>query len=212
MTDPTGPVLAPAGWYPTAPGSPTLRWWDGTQWTNYEHTLVSAPAAHPHYGQQQYAQQLTAPAGTRAGTVWIWIFSVLPLVQLAQLPLLISFYAKIEAVGLRNPTALSQIELNPGSGYLTLEAISLATYAVSIVLAVIDYRALASRGVVRPFHWAWTFLSSIVYAIGRGVVVRRRIGSGLAPMWVYLAATLISVIGVLFVAFSFVAAIIRDAG
>ncbi|GAA3007685.1 phospholipid scramblase-related protein [Actinokineospora diospyrosa] len=23
------------GWYPESPGSPTVRWWDGTQWTNH---------------------------------------------------------------------------------------------------------------------------------------------------------------------------------
>jgi hypothetical protein len=229
MTEPTGPALAPAGWYPTAAGSPTLRWWDGTQWTNHEHTIVPAqvPGAQPQYGQQQfgqqpyaaqqygqpqYGQQLTTPAGTRPNTVWIWIFSILPLVQLAQLPLLISFYAKIEAAGLRNTSAISQIELNPASGFLALEGLSLVVYAIGVVLAALDYRALKLRGVVQPFHWAWTFLAAIVYAIGRGVVVRRRTGSGVAPMWLYLAATLISYIGILFVVFSFVAAVMRDAG
>ena len=35
---PTGPVLAPPGWYPDPAGSGGIRWWDGRQW---------APVAHP---------------------------------------------------------------------------------------------------------------------------------------------------------------------
>jgi hypothetical protein len=38
--------------------------------------------------------------------------------------------------------------------------------------------------VPKPFHFAWVFLSSGVYPIGRSVVVRRRTGAGIAPMWV----------------------------
>ena len=48
-------------------------------------------------------------------------------------------------------------------------------------------RELAARGFVRPFPWAWTFLSSLVYVIGRHVVIRRRGGRILAPLVVTIA-------------------------
>lgn len=226
MTDPTVPSTAPAGWYPVEANSPNLRWWDGTQWTDHHHTVGSSPVqpfaqqgyGTPVYGAPVYGAQApaarppSAPAGTSPYTAWIWILAILPLVQLLELPFLISFYTKVEAVGLSDPTAITQLEFSQGSGYLTLQAIGLLVYAVCVVIAVFDYLALKARGVVRPFPWAWTFLSAVVYVIGRAVVVRRRTGSGFAPMWVYIVATAVSLTGVLFVTFSFLAAVVRDAG
>lgn len=183
MTEPTTPAAAPAGWYPSAPGSPELRWWDGTQWTNHSHTLGV-----------DSGQALTAPAGTSSNTVWIWIFALLPLVQLAEIPLIATLYARIFSVDLRNPTALMAAEYAPGSGYWAIQGIGVLLYAIYVVLGLLDYRSLRSRGVPRPFHWAWSFLSAIVYMIGRTVVVRRRTGSGLAPLWVNIASLLVAII------------------
>jgi hypothetical protein len=60
--------------------------------------------------------------------------------------------------------------------------------AVLVVASWLDYRELVRRGVERPFHWAWSFLS-VVYPIGRSVVVRGVAGGrGLAPIWVTIAA------------------------
>ena len=55
---------------------------------------------------------------------------------------------------------------------------------MSAWFAYLDWRELGRRGVPKPFHFAWVFLSSGVYPIGRSVVVRRRTGKGIAPMWV----------------------------
>jgi Protein of unknown function (DUF2510) len=186
MTEQNTSGVAPAGWYPVAAGSSQLRWWDGTQWTEHHHTVGAGPA----YG----SQSLSAPEGTRTGTAWIWIFALMPLVQLVELPFIASLYTKIFSAGLSDPSAISRIEFAPDSGYLAIQGISLLLYAIYVVLAVIDRRVLINRGVPRPFHWGWTFLASIVYIIGRSVVVRRRTGSGLAPLWIFIAAFVVEII------------------
>jgi hypothetical protein len=181
MTQPTTPGAAPAGWYPITPGSSQLRWWDGTQWTEHEHMLSLSSG-----------QPLSAPAGTNPNTVWVWIFALFPLAQLAEIPLISALYSRIFAVGLSDPTATSTAEFAPDSGYFAIQGISLFLFAVYVVLAVLDYRSLRARGVPSPFHWAWTFLGSLVYIIGRTVVVRRRTGAGMAPMWIGI----ITIVGV----------------
>jgi hypothetical protein len=205
VSTPSSPGKAVAGWYPTSPGSTQLRWWDGDQWTEHFHTVgTDTPIA------------LRAPAGTSPYTIWIWIIAFLPLLQIAELPFLINLYRDLFSVSLSDPTAISSIELSSGSGYFELQGIGILLYGVYVVLAALDYRALKARGVPRPFHWAWTFLSSLVYIIGRAVVVRRRTGSGLAPLWVNIGILVITII-VTFVVLvpiitGFVNAAIRQAG
>ncbi|MFE6887945.1 phospholipid scramblase-related protein [Streptomyces sp. NPDC057694] len=54
----TSPSNTPAGWYPDPHGVPqTLRWWDGSQWTDHTH---AAPAETPAPSAQVPPQQ--APA------------------------------------------------------------------------------------------------------------------------------------------------------
>jgi hypothetical protein len=55
--------------------------------------------------------------------------------------------------------------------------------------------ALRKLGYARQFHWAWAFLSSFVYVIGRSVVVKRQAGWGTAPMWVAIALSVATLIG-----------------
>ncbi len=40
--------LAPFGWYPDPAGSESLRWWDGSQWT--EHLETPRPEVQPAAG------------------------------------------------------------------------------------------------------------------------------------------------------------------
>jgi hypothetical protein len=201
MTNSATPEHAVAGWYPTSPGSAQLRWWDGDQWTEHFHTIgLDAPA------------MLTAPAGTSANTLWIWIIALLPLAQLAELPFLTHLYSVIFSAGFTNPSAINTIEFAPDSGYFALQGIGLLLYGVYVVLAVLDYRALKARGVPRPFHWAWTFLSALVYIIGRTVVVRRRTGKGMAPMWVNIVVIVGTIIAVFAVLIPILTAAVSSAG
>ncbi|MEU6841926.1 phospholipid scramblase-related protein [Streptomyces sp. NPDC046716] len=51
----TSPSSTPAGWYPDPHGVPqTLRWWDGSQWTDHTH---AAPAEQPAAAAQVPPQQ-----------------------------------------------------------------------------------------------------------------------------------------------------------
>ncbi|WP_244527864.1 MULTISPECIES: hypothetical protein [unclassified Leifsonia] len=58
----------------------------------------------------------------------------------------------------------------------------------SVLLAYLDRKALQRRGYDRPFQWVWAFLGllmyacSLVYVIGRTIVIRRRGGRGAAPL------------------------------
>jgi hypothetical protein len=173
---------AQAGWYPVAPGSSQLRWWDGTQWTEHTHDPAAA------YTTQQQ-QSLVAPEGTRPNTVWMWILAISPLLALAS-PILWSAgdyfrHLMVAAEG----SSYDPMAVYASPAYLISVALSFALYAIAVVLSLADYLVLRKRGVPRPFHWAWSFLSSIVYVIGRTVVVRRRTGRGLAPLWVFIGAT-----------------------
>ncbi|WP_424535691.1 DUF2510 domain-containing protein [Sphaerisporangium viridialbum] len=55
----------PAGWYPDPYGSPQLRWWDGTQWTDATHPLESPAGQSAPVTTGQWAQP---GAGTQPST------------------------------------------------------------------------------------------------------------------------------------------------
>ncbi|WP_067135902.1 DUF2510 domain-containing protein [Microtetraspora malaysiensis] len=54
-------TTTPAGWYPDPYGSPLLRWWDGSQWTDATH-----PREQPG-GAQPEAEQIV-PGGAQGGS------------------------------------------------------------------------------------------------------------------------------------------------
>jgi hypothetical protein len=200
MTNSDTPQI-PAGWYPDPSGTPRTRWWDGLAWTDHYADTAQQPAealsstqqaaatAAPYQAQYQPAhapsQQLHAPEGTSPYTPFIWAFTavlILPIVGFA----LFDFTGYMTA-SMEQPTTVSPLPLLTPS-YIALLIAGWASYLLSALFAFLDYRALKNAGVPRPFHWAWTFLSTIVYPIGRSVVVKRRTGSGMLVLWIYIAA------------------------
>lgn len=123
--------------------------------------------------------ELKAPEGTKPYTLWIWLIVVLPVV--VALPALGIDWSSL--VDLSDTTGQSTFALYANPFYWMLLLGGWVAYGLSAWFAYLDWRELQRRGVPKPFHFAWVFLSSGVYPIGRSVVVRRRTGSGIAPMW-----------------------------
>ncbi|BDI21805.1 DUF2510 domain-containing protein [Herbiconiux sp. L3-i23] len=173
----------PPGFYPDPQGGASRRWWDGTKWTE---TLEGSAWTTP-VGPDGRPIQPELPAGTKYDSAFIWIFSIIPLLTLVQL--LIMDFGGVMRAALEQPS-------NPFAiytpGYLAASSLSFLFYAGSVLLAYLDRDRLQKLGVVQPFHWAWALLSSLVYAIGRAVVLRRRVGAGMAPLWVYIAGSVIT--------------------
>lgn len=182
MTDQTTPA---AGWYPDPNGSGALRWWDGSRWSDQ---LAAAPTAYAP------ARRRPLAPGTPLYTVWIWLVAVLPVASGLLLFLLhpqpmFRFSADGSSAVLTDPFALLG-----GPIYFVVLGLSWVLTAAMIVFSWLDYRELLRRGMERPFHWAWSFLG-IVYPIGRSVVVRGVAGGrGLAPLWVAIAAYVVSLV------------------
>jgi hypothetical protein len=49
--------LAPFGWYPDPAGSPMLRWWNGTNWT--DRTEYPRPELQPAFGYSSRDGRIT---------------------------------------------------------------------------------------------------------------------------------------------------------
>lgn len=178
-------TTTPAGWYPDPSGGPNQRWWDGIQWTDQ----LSNPYAP--------ASVLKAPEGTVTNTVWIWLIVALPLLPL--LGLLTIPWGSLFDFASVDPTDSSQILaaelgifLSPG--YIGAIVGGGVVYGLNAFFAYRDWRFLQKAGVPKPFHFAWVFLSSIIYAIGRAVVVKRRTGHGSAVLWAAIASIVLMII------------------
>jgi hypothetical protein len=164
---PSSTSARPAGWYPDATNHSQQRWWDGNQWT--------AQVTTPYQGGQGY--DLRAPEGTSPYNGQIWaIVGIWALLSFGEF---VYIYAlMVDPMGIN------------GTGFASVPVIYLALcligWILSIWLAASDGRELQSRGVQRPFHWAFCFIPSwgpTIYIIGRSVVARSRTGRGLAPIW-----------------------------
>jgi hypothetical protein len=204
-------ATAPAGWYPVAAGSPQQRWWDGTQWTEHVHDpRVVAPSPA---GVQQAAvatePPLRAAAGVKPGTVWFWLLAVgAPVLTILDLIPLSIYLSQVIGGDTSDPTAIAANTFN--AAYVLVLLSGWFIYAVCIVFALLDWRELKAHGVPKPFHWAWSFFVLLVgwpavYMIGRAVVVKRRTGAGLAPLWVFIGLEVVAfVVSVVVVVTAFI--------
>jgi hypothetical protein len=193
---------APAGWYPDPENASQSRWWDGTAWTDHR----SAPAPTTPYSTQ--VADLKAPEGTPWNTVWIWIIVILPLVPMIGL-LTVDWGGLID---IHDRTGLSSLALFASPGYLLSMFGGWVVYGLCVWFAYLDWRELQRRDVPRPFHWAWAFLSSIVYVIGRSVVVRRRTGHGISPMWAAIASIVVSIGAAVYIMIEVMASVFAAVG
>jgi hypothetical protein len=211
------PYAAPAGWYPQPDGTGGQRWWDGARWTEHTTPLVApepvaAQVAAPQYGavqpsaMQYPAQPATTlyapydgsvtprvPSGTPVDTPWIWVIVALPLLSIV--PFFLFDFEGYMSSAMTDPSTQLRMYLDPM--YVLSSLIGWLAYGVAVVFAYLDVRALKRLGYARQFHWAWAFLSSFVYVIGRAVVVKRQAGRGWAPMWVGIALNVVVFIGVM---------------
>ncbi|MBG0739949.1 DUF2510 domain-containing protein [Paeniglutamicibacter antarcticus] len=186
MTSPANEATVQPGWYPSPSNPGWLQWWDGTAWTEH---FGGSPIPNPPMDRPEISAQ------TRVYNPFIWLIVLLPLLtvglQLAWNPVFRYQYIGRGQLRTLDPASLYT------PGYFLLLATGFIIYAVSVLLAYFDWRTLSRDGVVRPFHWAWTFLSATVYIIGRTVIVHKVApGRGLATIWVLIAVVVLSFIAI----------------
>lgn len=189
----------PAGWYPDPANPQATRWWDGSAWADpvpQRQTVSGYPAAP----QGPYAG-VPARVDADTNTTWIWLI-VAATVASAFTVLLFNFDDYLRGIVQlaqqgEQPSSADVIALmNVAFGSVGLIGLlGLVLAAAQIVFAYLDWKTLQERGVVQPFHWAFAFfvlvISIGVYVIGRSVVVYKRTGKGLAPLWGWIIALVV---------------------
>jgi len=176
VSDPADSVSTQPGWYADPSGLPRQRWWDGAQWTEHLHD--------PSLEKYGVTPAKVLGPETRVYNAFIWLITGLPLLSI----LAVSSW-DVTAYVERSRSEVAALD----TGYLLIQLLNFTIYAVSVLLAFADRRSLARDGFVRPFHWAWTFLSSAAYVVGRSVVVNRRAGRGLWPIGAMAAVIAVSI-------------------
>jgi hypothetical protein len=163
----------PPGWYDDGTGSGRMRWWSGTDWTEHVAGGSSNAPARP-----------ALPADRPVYGVWIWLIVLLPLLSSVSLLFYRPNFDYLSTGSLSSrvyPTSM----FTPA--YFLIALLGWAVYGASVFFAYRDVVWLRKQGVVRPFHWAWTFLLSWVYVIGRSVIVHRVAAPrGRVPIWVLI--------------------------
>lgn len=155
--------------------------------------------------------------GTPPGTVWVWLIAIVPTLQVVSLLLfdwqefvrtfippyrdfltLLRFDREELARSFEENGLLGAVppEVVPGyvdSGILIVLGIAVLLWVFTVVFAALDHRELKARQIQRPFPWTFVFLGVPLYVLGRSLVIDRRTGSGLGPLWVYLGGTALSI-------------------
>jgi hypothetical protein len=182
MTNAADTPAIVAGWYADYEDGRRLRWWDGTQWTEH----VSDPSTAPQYVAPA---RNTVPATTPVYNPFIWVIVLLPILSIVEL---FTLNLRALALGSISGGGASSLALYSNPAYLIGQLAGFLIYAITVLLAFFDWRRLSREGYERPFHWAWAFLSAIVYVIGRSIVAHRRSGRGYIVLWVYIGITVLS--------------------
>ncbi|HEY0248476.1 MAG TPA: DUF2510 domain-containing protein [Gryllotalpicola sp.] len=202
---------APPGWYPDPWQQAAQRFWDGTQWT---HRIAGggAPVDRPPLREDA---PIYGP--------FIWIIALLPIVTAVtiwfihiDIGSLVHYVAQVQqSAESGDTTTVPMFDVSSlyGAGYWWNAGLGWGVFFLTVVLAYFDQRRLSRIGVLRPFGWGWAFLTSIVYVIGRSVVVRKVAAPrGLAPIWVLIAAYAISLVASTIWAVTFLSQLLHELG
>lgn len=190
MTDPAASATPAPGWYPDASG--VQRWWDGTAWTEHTAAPVAAPA-----GQVQ--QRTPLPEGTRVDNIWVWIVSLGFLISCIPLFFfdMVGYVRAVTFAELSGDSSALGGIMGAYVGFFVISwLLSVAIWGFSVFAAFRDVKHLEALGVVRPFHWAFAFIPyTIVYLIGRHVVLRKVVRTAGWPLWAHIGAYVVVIIG-----------------
>lgn len=170
--------IAP-GWYPDAQGA--MRWWDGVQWTAH----VQAPT-YPNPERRRLSDS------TPVDNAWVWLVA---LASFAFTPMLflLDMRGYMASIMTGDPTGI----INYFIWIIAMNVLSLCLWGFIAIAAYRDHKRLLSLGVERPFHWAFAFLGSTVYLIGRHIVLRKVLRTPGWPLWVHIAALVLYLIVVI---------------
>ncbi len=193
---------------PFTPPGQTAAQQPATQQPAYQHPATPHPATQQSVAPQPYGTAASAPASAaraNVNTPWIWLIALMPIIPIIANALI--DYSPLILADPADPAAQfdAQFAVYTSPAYLIGGFGGFLVYGLSVLFAFLDRRELLRRSIDRPFHWAWTFLTPIVYSIGRAVIVRRRTGTGYAPM---VAAIGVYVLGVVIAGFTVAAFLI----
>lgn len=186
MTQSTPGSTTPPGWYPDPSDPRFVRWWDGHAWTANQ-----APRQSQYQPAFQPPRTEISPQ-TPVYNPFIWAITLLPLVSLV---FMLTWQPEFRMVTTRQGvTTVDPLSIYT-PGYFLLMVSSFVIYGLSVFFAYLDHQRLLKSGVVRPFHWAWAFLSAFVYVIGRSVIVQKVAQKrGLWPVWATIAVFVVSMV------------------